>query len=1042
MLQKPKECKGCVLEDYKGGFSQPEGSGRNGVLIIAEALGENEKNEGLPLRPYAESGSALQTAINNLKKYGVNQTREDFAMWNLVACQPPFNKLEGAKYEESAILHCRQAYFNQVISYYKPKVIFALGNLPLKYLVPEIEAYRKAFRDRLQDAKAAKDKELEARIKAQLSKLKIGALRGYKFNSSYGIPLIPSFHPSFIARGNRVLLGVILRDLMFALEVAQGQWTDYKFENYIDTPSLADINKFAQYCINHPKLPISYDIETPYTTMEVDESEIEFGQKVRDIESIQFSIPVANALDNGEYKTRSIFLDWNEENLPYIRTILGTKNSKIGWNNWAFDESNLKYHLGEEALRGTRYDAMWMFKHLNADFRTIGRGLQFAANFYIPNFPAWKHLSEEEPRQYGLRDVDATLKIHLGLSSHLKFAKNPAPNSKTLWQGYEDDIVGLFPVLQAMSKRGFPVNIEDREIFRKELVKKRKVVLEELQDVYPTELRRPDPQLGYKQVPKEVGELADLFEERFCTLDSPEYTVFLSEAAKGLVFARFLEQNTRRNDDEIKKDVVGQTGLVVREFVVEGNKVKRYCRLDRFKPNSPKQVANYIKFKGYKIKKKKKGKEEVESVDNNAMYDLYEETKDSFFLQVGFFKELRGIDSKYIKGWKLDNEGRVHSTFLPIPATGQFSSVNPNIQNIMSHGTRYNSKEYVELAKRFRNCIQSKEGHTLVGLDYTGFHAIMLGVEADDYASSRVDGGDSAANYIRLAKLGIHDFLTAHMVRNEYSSKKRMVDLKSLGKGGPKSEADALREETLDWTKDLDKWLDYDDNLLSKKLAWIKKNHKLVRDAQAKPAVHGVGFGMGVRKFFTLNKHAFSSLDEPKRILALLRKLFPDVFIWQDYIKELADNQTYLISRYGYIRYFWDVYDWRLLPAYRLPKSEYEKILVDKKNGKVWSRTDGQQVKEAIAFFPANDAFAKKKEAMREMEGFGLLEKYRLILDNHDELLFECPDEFVDECIVEGSRIMSSPAKHIITKRFPQGISCAVSSKIGKKWGEMREYKV
>ena len=147
------------------------------------------------------------------------------------------------------------------------------------------------------------------------------------------------------------------------------------------------------------------------------------------------------------------------------------------------------------------------------------------------------------------------------------------------------------------------------------------------------------------------------------------------------------------------------------------------------------------------------------------------------------------------------------------------------------------------------------------------------------------------------------------------------------------------------------------------------------------------------------------------------------------------------MSRYGYIRYFWDVFDFRLLPTYREPRSEYEKILVTK-DGKVWSKTEGQQVKECIAFLPANNAFGKKKEAMRDMEEAGYLEKWRLVLDNHDELLFECPDEFVDECVIEGSRIMSAPARHLISNRFPDGISCPVGAKIGKTWGSMKGYEI
>lgn len=1056
MLQKPKECQNCVLGHYKNsGFSNPEGTCKNGVLIIGEGLGINEVQDGLPFRPYAESGSALQTAFNKLKRFGINQERSDFGLWNLISCQPPYNKLEGASYEEDAILTCRTNYFDKVIDYYKPKVILALGNLPLKWLVPEIRQLQDELKAKIKEAKINKDKELTKHLESQLyKKLTISALRGYKFDSIYGIPLVPSFHPSYITRTGRILLGVLHRDLMFALELAEGKWEDYKFENYCLKPSIEDAWRFYEYCKSNPDLAISYDIETPYTKLEVDESEIDFGTEVRDIDSIQFSIMgratnnrdnrIDEKIENAENKiqpllqvaSKSIFLDWDGDFLEIIRSILQLSNPKVGWNNWKFDETNLKYHLGGENLKGIRYDAMWLWKHFNADFRQIGRALQFAANFQVPNVPAWKHTSDSDPRKYGLIDVDITLKTFLSLKSELSAAKLDVPKAKTIFQGYEDDIVKLYPILQAMSKRGFPTNLKATEEFRAELEEKRRIILDELQELYPTELRRPDPKLGYKIVPKEVGLLELEFENKYCDFSSPDFLIFLDEKTRELALSRFIESNTRRKDDEHK----GQTGLIVRNFKLEdGQIVKRYCRLDRFKPGSKLQVEAYLKYKGYKSKdknKKKGQKPDNESTDKNALYDLYQEYKDEFLLMASYERELRKIVSTYIDGWTKDKkrglvfkdeDGRVHAEFKFLPSTGQLSC-SPNIQNSPSHGTRFSSKDYVRLANKFRSTIRPKSEHTLLSFDYVGFHAIMLGLEAEDNT------------YIRLAKLDAHSYLAAHMLRKEYSSKRRSFDIKlglqSLGK----SEKDKLRSETLEWIDDLDNWLSYDDNKLLEKLNWIKKNHKLIRDAQAKPAIHGTGFGMQPRKFYTLNKQAFSSMAEAESVLTLFMKLFPKLFIWQEYIMNLAHEQTYLISRYGYIRRFWDVYDFRLLKEFRAPKDRYEKI-IKTKDGKWWSRRLGGQSKEAIAFLPANNAFAKKKEAMHDLEELGLLEKYILINDLHDDLLFECPDEFVEEAILIVKEIMERPTRHISTGLYPEGISCPVGVKLGKNWGPFNDDK-
>src|SRR5258706_9143874 len=104
VLPKPIECfepTPCPLALLdKEGFSQPEGTGVNRVAIIGEALGLNERRDGLPFRPDAEAGGLLEDIF---RKGGYD--RQQFCLWNVVACQPIKNKLDGADYEQQAIDH-------------------------------------------------------------------------------------------------------------------------------------------------------------------------------------------------------------------------------------------------------------------------------------------------------------------------------------------------------------------------------------------------------------------------------------------------------------------------------------------------------------------------------------------------------------------------------------------------------------------------------------------------------------------------------------------------------------------------------------------------------------------------------------------------------------------------------------------------------------------------------------------------------------------------------------------------------------------------
>ena len=53
-------------------------------------------------------------------------------------------------------------------------------------------------------------------------KRSISYLRGYPIATRYG-PVIPSFHPAYLARGKMQYLGLLMRDISIAIEVAQGR---------------------------------------------------------------------------------------------------------------------------------------------------------------------------------------------------------------------------------------------------------------------------------------------------------------------------------------------------------------------------------------------------------------------------------------------------------------------------------------------------------------------------------------------------------------------------------------------------------------------------------------------------------------------------------------------------------------------------------------------------------------------------------------------------------------------------------------------------
>lgn len=195
VLSKPDSCQGCPLYGDAKGFSKNEGSGTNKVLIIGEALGHNERADGLPFRPFAQAGSLLERAF---KRCGFS--REQFHLTNICRCQPPEDFLAGARYEFEAIQHCRQ-YLEETLRTFHPRAILALGGTATRELTG-------------------------------LSGTKQGVsyVRGYVIPcilpEALNIPVVPSFHPSFIRQGHQEMFGILCHDIQRAVDVAKtgGEW--------------------------------------------------------------------------------------------------------------------------------------------------------------------------------------------------------------------------------------------------------------------------------------------------------------------------------------------------------------------------------------------------------------------------------------------------------------------------------------------------------------------------------------------------------------------------------------------------------------------------------------------------------------------------------------------------------------------------------------------------------------------------------------------------------------------------------------------------
>lgn len=344
---------GCPIPGATG-FQSLSGSGSLGVLILGEAMGKEEAEQGRGFVEWAQAGSILERAIRRL-----GLSRDQFLIWNVVPTRPPNNWLEGAPWELEAIEWGRP-FLEDIINRLHPRCILALGGVA-------------------------------TRVTTGLSGYKMGVsnLTGFVLPSRYGIPVIPCFHPAYLRRGKMSHMSVLLRALRLATVVArEGRQpitppVDNPPPGYVMFPTEEMALVFEQE--SRQATYIAFDIETAYSVNEDEAEEEEEGAVL----SVQFSLRPESG----------IFMPWRTPFVDIAKRILSSAIPKLSWNGYRFDVPRLAKE--GVVVGGEHHDLMWAHHHAQPD---LPRGLQFAAAQMGWPWP-YKHLSNSNPQFYGITDA-------------------------------------------------------------------------------------------------------------------------------------------------------------------------------------------------------------------------------------------------------------------------------------------------------------------------------------------------------------------------------------------------------------------------------------------------------------------------------------------------------------------------------------------------------------------------------------------------------------------------------------------------------------
>ncbi len=182
-MRKPPSCSTCPLYGSGKGYVPAQTGPEGGVLLVFEAAGRDEEVAGKPL-----VGRAGHRFATMLSRGGME--REQFTIHNVLSCRPPDNQLSGMPYEKEAVEKCFPL-LQRTIEGCKPKVIVAGGGTALRRL---------------------------------LGREGITKHRGYVFEGGVlnnGAWIIPTFHPSYIMRGNFQHEATFIYDTQHAVQVSE-----------------------------------------------------------------------------------------------------------------------------------------------------------------------------------------------------------------------------------------------------------------------------------------------------------------------------------------------------------------------------------------------------------------------------------------------------------------------------------------------------------------------------------------------------------------------------------------------------------------------------------------------------------------------------------------------------------------------------------------------------------------------------------------------------------------------------------------------------
>jgi len=175
-----KTCRKCALAAGRTQAVPGEGNPKAELLFVGEGPGHDEDVQG---RPFVGRAGQLLTKIIAAMGY----ERSAVYIANVVKCRPPENRVPFREEAEA----CGPHLLDQ-IAVIRPRIIVTLGKTAADFFIPNVKA--------------------------------MGSVRGV-FHEWHGLPLMPTFHPSYLVRNewNKEIKKVVWNDMQKVMAFLRGE---------------------------------------------------------------------------------------------------------------------------------------------------------------------------------------------------------------------------------------------------------------------------------------------------------------------------------------------------------------------------------------------------------------------------------------------------------------------------------------------------------------------------------------------------------------------------------------------------------------------------------------------------------------------------------------------------------------------------------------------------------------------------------------------------------------------------------------------------